>query len=103
MVTRCNDCSRCAISFVIGQHPLPQRIGLLFDQTIQLSNQAQRYDYPGKLRLVGYTCPQTGKVYRFLTNNFTLSAATIAQIDKARWEIEIFLNGSSKPLKSNPF
>ena len=88
---------------VTGQHPLPKRKGLLFDQEIQLSNQAQRYDYPGKLRLIGYTCTQTGKVYRFLTNNFTLSAATIAQIYKARWEIELFFKWIKQNLKIKSF
>ena len=88
---------------VLGQHPLPCRKGLLFDQEIQLSEQAQLYDYPHTLRLVGYKDPETGMVYRFLTNNFKLAAATIAQIYKSRWEIELFFKWIKQNLKIKSF
>lgn len=88
---------------VTGQHPLPKRKGLLFDHKIKLSEQAQRYDYPDSLRLVGYKCPETGKTYQFLTNNFKLAAATIAQIYKARWEIELFFKWIKQNLKIKSF
>ena len=42
--------------------------------------------------------PTTGKFYAFLTNHFTLSAATIAAIYKDRWQIELFF----KAIKQNP-
>ena len=42
------------------------------------------------MRLVGYIDEQTNKEFTFLTNNFQLSADTIAQIYKSRWQIEIF-------------
>jgi len=43
------------------------------------------------LRLVGYIDEQTNKEFTFLTNNFQLSAYTIAQIYKLIWlMIEIF-------------
>ncbi len=37
------------------------------------------------------------------TNNFTLSAATIAQIYKARWQSEIFFKWIKKNLKIKTF
>lgn len=88
---------------LVGQHPLPHRKGLLFDRTIRLSNYYQRLDYTHDLRLVGFKCPETGKLYEFLTNNFKLSAATIANIYKARWEIELFFKWIKQNLKLKSF
>ena len=88
---------------VVGQHPLPNRKGLLFDRSIKLSEKYQRFDYPDKLRLVGYKDPHTGKEYTFLTNNFKLAAATIAAIYKARWEIELFFKWIKQNLKIKSF
>jgi len=88
---------------VVGQQDLPHRKGLLFDHSIQLTNHYQRLDYPDNLRLVGFKDPETGKVYEFLTNNFRLSAATIANIYKARWEIELFFKWIKQNLKVKSF
>ena len=42
------------------------------------------------MRRIGYRDPENGKHYVFLTNNFRLAAKTIADIHKARWQIELF-------------
>ena len=39
--------------------------------------------------------PESKKHYVYLTNLFHLSAQEIAAIYKARWQIELFSNGSS--------
>lgn len=59
-------------------------------QTIKLTGYYQSRYYPQELRLVGFIDPETKKEFVFLTNNFTLSAYTITQIYKARWQIELF-------------
>src|SRR5580693_5586807 len=41
--------------------------------------------YPDPLRRVSYLDVATRKRFKFLTNNFTLPALTIAQIYKSRW------------------
>ena len=41
----------------------------------------------------------TGKRYVFLTNNFKLSARTIADIYKARWQVELFFKWIKQNLK----
>jgi len=43
-----------------------------------------------QLRRIGYRDPVTGKYYFFLTNNFKLAAKTIADIYRARWQVELF-------------
>jgi IS4 transposase len=47
--------------------------------------------------------PETEKVLVFLTNNFTLSAYTISQIYKARWQIEVFFKWIKQNLKIESF
>ena len=55
------------------------------------------------LRRVGYKDPETGKHYVFITNNFKLSAKTIADIYKERWQIEIFFRWIKQNLKIKSF
>ena len=62
-----------------------------------------RLKYPGKLRLVGFFDHDTNKTYLFLTNNFKLAAITIAQIYKARWQIELFFKWIKQNLKIKTF
>jgi putative transposase len=56
-----------------------------------------------KLRRVGYRDPETGKHYEFLTNNFSLSAQTIAEIYKERWQVELFFKWIKQNLKTKAF
>ncbi len=78
---------QCLNFYLFG---LKLKKGLQFDQIVQIRDPKQRKKYPGKLRLIGYWDPDTNKYYTFLTNNFKLAAITIAQIYKARWQIELF-------------
>ena len=55
------------------------------------------------LRRVGYRDEATGKHYVFLTNNFKLSALTIARIYKSRWDIELFFKWIKQNLKIKSF
>jgi IS4 transposase len=88
---------------VIGQHPVNDKKGLLFDREIVLTGFYQSKAYPSSLRLVGYRDKETNKEYTFLTNNFHLSAYSITQIYKTRWEIEIFFKWIKQNLKIKSF
>ena len=44
-----------------------------------------------------------GKHYVFLTNNFKLAAKTIADIYKARWQVELFFKWIKQNLKIKSF
>lgn len=78
-------------------------IGVDYDQSIELTSaHAQKQGAP-KLRLVGYTCPETLRKYRFITNNFKLSARTIAAIYKDRWQVELFFKAIKQNLKIKAF
>ncbi len=60
-------------------------------------------DYPEKLRVVRYYDEESKKTYEFMTNNFSLSAKTIADIYKARWDIELFFKWIKQNLKIKTF
>lgn len=88
---------------VIGQQEVNEKKGLLCDQTIKLTGYYQSKDYPDDLRLIGFMDPETGKELVFLTDNFTLSAYTITQVYKARWQIELFFKWIKQNLKIKSF
>ena len=58
---------------------------------------------PAPLRRIGYRDPDTGRHYVFLTTNFALSAKTIADIYKARWQVELFFKWIKQHLKVKSF
>lgn len=60
-------------------------------------------DYPDQLRVVRYYDEETKKTYEFMTNNFNLSAKTIADIYKSRWDIELFFKWIKQNLKIKTF
>src|ERR1700680_3267301 len=71
-------------------HPVDKSTGVRSDQTVILSSFVSASAYPDPLRKVSYYDAETNKRLKFLTNNFTLPALTIAQIYKQRWQVELF-------------
>lgn len=77
--------------------------GLTCDQTIEFTGTQTAKKCPVPLRRIGYRDAKTGKHYVFLTNNFKLSAKTIADIYKARWQVELFFKWIKQNLKIKSF
>ncbi len=77
--------------------------GLTSDQVIQFTALKPAKECPIELRRIGYRDKKTGKHYVFLTNNFKLSAKTIADIYKARWQVELFFKWVKQNLKIKSF
>jgi transposase len=77
--------------------------GLRCDQTIRLAGFYTSQDYPAVLRRIGYFDAYTNTRFIFLTNNFTLSALTIAQLYKCRWQIELFFKWIKQYLRIKTF
>jgi Domain of unknown function (DUF4372)/Transposase DDE domain len=84
-------------------HPVDQRTGVRSDQTVILVSFESASVYPDPLRRVCYCDAETGKRLKFLTNNFTLPALTIAQIYKSRWQIELFFKWIKQHLRIKAF
>ncbi|PCJ90143.1 MAG: IS4 family transposase [Porticoccaceae bacterium] len=77
--------------------------GLTSDHTIEFTGTQTAKKCPVQLRRIGYRDEETGKRYVFLTNNFTLSTKTIADIYKARWQVELFFKWIKQNLKIKSF
>lgn len=88
---------------VVGQHSAGTNKHILADEKILLTGPLSSRKYPEKLRLVTFYDEEHDKIYRFLTNNFTLAASTIARIYKARWDIELFFKWIKQNLKIKSF
>lgn len=89
---------------IAGQHKKPNRKqGILADNIIEFCSPASGAKYPGRMRAIDYIDEETGKVYTFITNNFNLSAATVAEIYHQRWQIEIFFKWIKQNLKIKSF
>lgn len=62
--------------------------GVVKDQHIVLGHNHNKKSIKINARLITYIDKETQKEFQFLTNNFTLAPATIADIYKRRWQIE---------------
>ena len=87
---------------VIERRTMLKTKGLTCDQTIQLTGARAKND-PIRLRRIGYKEADTGIHYTFLTHHFKLAARTIADIYKARWQIELFFKWIKQNLKIKRF
>lgn len=88
---------------VIERREVLKKKGLICDQTIVFTGAQTLKKCPIQLRRIGYRDQVTGKHYVFLTNNFKLSAKTIADIYKARWQVELFFKWIKQNLKIKSF
>lgn len=100
-VTRLKDNAK--IEF-LGQHREANRkLGVIRDETIWYAGSQSVQKYPGELRLIEFHDVVTNKTYLFITNNFSLAAASIAGIYKQRWQIELFFKWIKQNLKIKSF
>ena len=88
---------------VMHRHPVLKEKGLTCDQTIEFTGLRTAKKCPVQVRRIGYRDPLTKKHYVFLTNNFKLSAKTIADIYKSRWQVELFFKWIKQNLKIKSF
>jgi hypothetical protein len=84
-------------------HPVDKSTGVRSDQTVVLSSFESASVYPDPLRKVSYYDAESDKRLKFLTNNFTLPALTIAQIYKQRWQVELFFKWIKQHLRIKAF
>jgi len=99
-VTRAKSNFQCKRRY---SRPVDKTTGLRCDQTIMLTGVNSKKDYPETMRRIVYRDAKTGKRYVFLANNFVLPALTIAQLYKARWQIELFFKWIKQHLRIKAF
>jgi len=77
--------------------------GLIADQTIALDGYYTKRDYPGHLRRVRFRDTESGTTLIFLTNQTALPAATICELYKSRWQVELFFKWIKQHLRIKAF
>lgn len=103
-VTRMKD---NANYIVLADRKLPQRKGLIRDQEVCFLAEAQAKELQGqrahRYRRIEFYDEQQDRVLVFLSNNLILSAATIAEVYKQRWNIELFFKALKQSLRVKTF
>jgi transposase len=87
---------------VLARRDPPPLTGVTSDQTIRITG-SKADSIPIDLRRIGYLDPATGCRYFFLTNLFELSPKTIAEIYRARWQVELFFKWIKQDLRIKTF
>ena len=99
-VTRAKDNMNCRRLY---SYAVDKTKGIIYDQAIMLNGYYAVKHYPEKMRRIKFYDQHTGKVLIFLTNNFDLTAAEVAQLYKHRWKIELFFKWIKQHLKIKSF
>lgn len=76
--------------YVSESRPVDETTGLRCDQTIRLRGYQSKKDYPNGLRRVHFYDAKHDLHLVFLSNFFTPPPLVIADIYRARWQIELF-------------
>lgn len=84
-------------------HPVADRHSTVCDQTVVLSRDVARADYPQPLRRLRVRDPQQGTSIVLLTNQFQLSAAAVGTLYRHRWQIETFFKWIKQHLRIKAF
>jgi len=84
-------------------HAVDKSTGVRSDHTVILTAMESARVYPDALRRVSYFDAETNKRLKFLTNNFTLPALTIAQTYRCRWQVELFFRWIKQHLRIKSF
>lgn len=98
-VTRMKD---NADYIVVEDRAVPHRVGLLRDQVICLTQQAAG-DQAVFLRRIEFYDQQQQRVLVFLTNHLKLAAATVAEVFRQRWKVELFFKALKSSCKVKTF
>lgn len=92
-----------AVFEVREERQVGQQGSIIHDQRIELTSRKARTQQAPLLRRIVYVEPDTGKQYTFITNHFDLAAQTIADIYKARWQVELLFKSLKQNLKIKSF
>ena len=84
-------------------NPVDRTTGIMCDQIIFLTGKGTSKKYPDTLRRIKYYDEETAQEYVYLTNNFSVSAVSIALLYKNRWKIELFFKWIKQHLKVKVF
>jgi hypothetical protein len=84
-------------------HPVADRATVLCDQTVVLSREVARADYPQPLRRLRLRDAERDTSIVLITNQFQLSANALGTLYRHRWQIEIFFKWIKQHLRIKAF
>jgi hypothetical protein len=91
------------ISLEERELPIGSAENIMKDEIIELKEEDTKKDYPDKLRRVAVYVKEQNRIIIILTNNFSWTAETVAELYKQRWSIEIFFKELKQHLKIKSF
>jgi hypothetical protein len=83
--------------------PIDSAGNIMKDEIIELKEEETKKDYPNQLRRVAVYDDKQDRTIIILTNNFSWTAETVAELYKQRWSIEIFFKELKQHLKIKSF
>jgi hypothetical protein len=83
--------------------PVDRSTGLICDQTIVFTGANSAPGYPDPVRRIKLRDRERARTLVLLTNNTELPAATIAQLYRCRWQIELFFKWIKQHLRIKSF
>jgi hypothetical protein len=87
----------------LSSSPVDKESGVRVDQIIALVGARSRLAYPESLRRVAFYDGENHRRLVFLTNLFSVSAKTVADIYKQRWQVELFFKWIKGHLRIKSF
>jgi len=84
-------------------NPVDKDSGVRCDQIVVLGGFYTNQSYPERLRRIKFYDTKRDKRLTFLTNQFTLPAATIADLYRCRWQVETFFKWIKQHLRIKAF
>jgi hypothetical protein len=88
--------------YEVVEHRSVSAKNILSDDLVRMTSRRSRKRYPKLMRLITLETEE-GQRLEFLTNHMGLSAATIADIYKDRWQIEVFFKLIKQNLRIKSF
>jgi hypothetical protein len=89
--------------YVAESRPVDRSTPLRCDQTIRFNGEDSRRSWPERMRRVGIFDAEHSRRMAFWTNQWTLPAATISDLYRQRWQIEIFFRWVKQNLRIRSF
>ena len=87
----------------VYSHDVSKFSNIKYDQTIKLTGVKTSMIYPQHLRKIKLVDKENDKELIFITNNFSLTSETIANLYKDRWKIELFFKWIKQHLRIKSF
>jgi hypothetical protein len=99
-VVRCKE----PVSFkVVASRPVDKSKGFKCDQSVRLKSNWSAKSFPEPLRKIRFYDRKNKVMLVLLSNNFSLTQETVAQLYQKRWQIELFFKWIKQHLRLRAF